>query len=82
MHTQLLTLLTWLHLAIFMPFIYGKQQELGMKRPNLSELASTAEVDNSPCDMFFLPDDEGSQEALRTWEASANTTQVINIVFS
>ncbi len=71
-------LLTWLHLAILVPFIYGKQQDLSMISPNFSEMASTAEVDNSPCDIIFLPDDEGNQTTHGVWTSSTNVRQVLS----
>ncbi len=81
MNTPLLSHLAWLYLAILVPFVYGKQQDVSMINPNFSEMASTAEVDNSPCDIIFLPDDEGNQKAHEVWAASTSAKQVLREIY-
>ncbi len=62
MDTPQLTHLAWLLLVIPVPFIYGKQWDLSMTSPTFSDMASTADVDNSPCDILFLPSMKATNE--------------------
>ncbi len=67
-----------LALVFLLPGIHARYNGSDAMSPMLSELASTAEVDGSPCDIIFLPDDGGNQRMLGVWESAS---QVLNSIF-
>ncbi len=64
--------------SLWPSIIYGRYNGSDAMSPMLSELASVAEVDGSPCDIIFLPDDGGNQRTLGVLE---NASQVLSEIF-